>query len=352
MSRDSSEAARPEAGRPGSSFLDVETRLPREDVACSLLARDKPPLFIEPVPGRFGSREEALAWLQLQRPLLDGLILEHGAIVLRGFLIGTAEDFDRAIGMWPPYERGYLGGNSPREVVTGKVLEATRMDASLRLPVHSEMAYLDQWPARIAFFCRAPAARGGETIIADLRAVSRRLPASIREQVAKLGIRVVRNYAPPSNHLAGEIAHPDAVPWNKALRSDDRAEVESRCAELGMRCTWNGDGSLTLVNEVEGFATHPRTGQSIYRTTIHHSGRALVAPPPNAGHQALPTGTTLGDGTNLSEEDRTRILGLLDEETLSWPWRAGDLMILDNLQIAHGRNPYEGERETLVALLA
>src|SRR3954468_11851881 len=204
MSFDSSEAARTEASRPTAPAAEVETLLSRQDAVCSLLARDKPPLFIEPVRGRFGGREEALVWTQAQRPLLDRLILEHGAIVLRGFPIRTAEDFDRVIGIWPAYARGYLGGNSPREVVTGKVLEATRMDASLRLPVHSEMAYLNQWPPRIAFFCRTPAARGGETIIADLRAVSRRLPTSISDRIAKLGIRVVRNYAPPSYQLAGE----------------------------------------------------------------------------------------------------------------------------------------------------
>jgi hypothetical protein len=28
------------------------------------------------------------------------------------------------------------------------------------------------------------------------------------------------------------------------------------------------------------------------------------------------------------------------------------MLLIDNLQVAHGRNPYVGERETLVALLA
>src|SRR4051812_49424013 len=103
MSRDSSEATVSEARRPSAPVPEAETPLPRDDVVCSLLARDKPPLFIEPVPGRFGGREGAMAWTQAQRPLLDRLILEHGAIVLRGFPIRTAEDFDRVIGIWPPY---------------------------------------------------------------------------------------------------------------------------------------------------------------------------------------------------------------------------------------------------------
>ncbi|WP_332262400.1 TauD/TfdA family dioxygenase [Streptacidiphilus rugosus] len=32
------------------------------------------------------------------------------------------------------------------------------------------------------------------------------------------------------------------------------------------------------------------------------------------------------------------------------PWRAGDLLLVDNLRTAHSRDPYEGEREVVVVL--
>jgi hypothetical protein len=326
----------------------AESGLP--DVCCTLAQPGRPPLFIQPLSGKLRDLDAAIVWMRDHRPVLDRLIVEHGGIVLRGFPLQTAEDFDRASGVFPPYRQGYLGGNSPREVVLGKVLESTRMDAKLRLPVHSEMAYMRVWPPRIAFFCVTPAPLGGETIIADLRAVSRRLPASVREKVAKLGIRIVRNYAPPVDELAQKIDHPDAVPWNKALQTHDRAEVERNCERLGMEPIWNDGDSLTLVTQVEAFAMHPVTGQSIYRSTIHHAGRTYSEQPFSA-RQALPTGMTLGDGSRLTDEEIEQVNAILDEETLHWPWRAGDLMILDNLQIAHGRNPYEGQRETLVTLL-
>jgi hypothetical protein len=31
-------------------------------------------------------------------------------------------------------------------------------------------------------------------------------------------------------------------------------------------------------------------------------------------------------------------------------WRRGDLLVLDNLLAAHGRKPFEGDREILVAM--
>ncbi|TLZ54349.1 MAG: TauD/TfdA family dioxygenase, partial [Gammaproteobacteria bacterium] len=32
------------------------------------------------------------------------------------------------------------------------------------------------------------------------------------------------------------------------------------------------------------------------------------------------------------------------------PWQAGDLMLVDNLRTAHGREPFEGSRQVLVAM--
>ncbi len=66
----------------------------------------------------------------------------------------------------------------------------------------------------------------------------------------------------------------------------------------------------------------------------------------------FPTGATLGDGKRLDAEEMAHIDTLCDKATYAWPWRDGDVMVLDNLQVWHGRNPYEGERDVQVALLA
>ena len=37
-------------------------------------------------------------------------------------------------------------------------------------------------------------------------------------------------------------------------------------------------------------------------------------------------------------------------ETVSFPWQKGDLLMLDNMLVAHGRAPFSGPRQILVGM--
>jgi alpha-ketoglutarate-dependent taurine dioxygenase len=38
------------------------------------------------------------------------------------------------------------------------------------------------------------------------------------------------------------------------------------------------------------------------------------------------------------------------DNAISFRWERGDVLLLDNYLVAHGRNPYEGPRKILVAM--
>jgi CheY-like chemotaxis protein len=38
------------------------------------------------------------------------------------------------------------------------------------------------------------------------------------------------------------------------------------------------------------------------------------------------------------------------EETITFPWQQGDILMLDNMLVAHGRAPYAGDRKILVSM--
>jgi alpha-ketoglutarate-dependent taurine dioxygenase len=318
-----------------------------------LLEQGAPPLFVEARPGAFAGLADAQQWVSENRATLDRLVLENGAVVLRGFPVESAEDFNAFITRFPLYERGYAGGGSPRSKVAGEVMEASRYDAHMKLCLHQEMAYTRDYPPRIAFFCRKPAEKGGETLIGHMRAFTDRLPESLRQRLETHGVTGVRNYMAPRER-ADNVVDRDGKTWDEAFGTTDRAAVERQCAEMDLKPIWRDGDRLAVLTTLPAFATHPVTGERYYRNIIHTdrfdpmTGDVRKA----RDDDPLATGYRFGDGTSISDDETRMLHAELRAIERRWDWQAGDMLLIDNLQVAHGRNPYVGERETLVALLA
>lgn len=325
-----------------------------DDVYCYERVPGQAPLFICcREGGPLAERQAFLDWVRASRPVLDRLIVAHGGIVLRGFALEETADFGALTALFPQFAGSYEGGRAPRKAIQGQVMESTRLASSVRLAIHSEMAYMRDYPRRIAFFSRQTAIEGGETIIGDMRGFVVAMPAAIRGRLEQLGTRMTRNFGPPSQALDDSYADMDQRGWNQAFFTDERADVERICAGKGLRPLWHDDGSLTVFNDLEPFVTHPATGQKLYRSVIHMRPQVEDEARSQAyrRHQKYRTGASLGNGERLSEDEVAQMEALCDRFTHQWPWRDGDVMILDNLQVWHGRNPYRGPREVQVALL-
>jgi len=200
------------------------------------------------------------------------------------------------------------------------------------------------------------AEKGGETTIANMRAITDALPPAIRAKLEVQGIRNVRNFAAKTGSTEQNRLM-DKRGWDFAFYTDSREEVDAICARRHMRPHWHEDGSLTVFNQEQAFVTHPTTGERIYRGGLHlehfyggsydNTGAAAAL----RATQQFPSGAFLGDGSTLNAAEDAELCAVVDRFTYQWPWHNGDVMILDNLLTGHGRNPFEGTRATEVALL-
>jgi alpha-ketoglutarate-dependent taurine dioxygenase len=324
-----------------------------------------PPLFVEPRSDTLASVSDFCDWLERNIQTLNDVVAAEGAVVLRGFPVRDAVEFNKVVQVLGPWDDDYAGGATFRSQINGSVYEATRFSSDLKIGMHQEMNYLPEAPGRLAFFCADPADRGGETVIADMRAFTRQLSSEHRDRFAALGTRVIRNFVAPPTDGSTEAGglHPDQRSWVTAFYTDDREEVERICEHKSLTPTWHDDGSLTVETSFPILAAHPRTGELVYRGAVHFhpDDYAQAANVPEEARrelatlkarQRIPTGFMLGDGSVLTPEERSELARRLDALETYWPWQAGDLMIVDNLLVAHGRNPYEGTRDVQVALLS
>jgi alpha-ketoglutarate-dependent taurine dioxygenase len=318
------------------------------------------PYFISPSGGRLAADlPAAVAWVSDHREALDDLLIDVGAFVLRGFPVADTEAFDRLMASYTSAPIDYSGGATVRSAIAGRVYEATRAPADLIIPLHQEMAYLPKHPNRLAFFCYVAPTDGGETMIGDMRRYESAIASPFRDLVAERGVIYRRNF-----RSAGDLTHPllNAMhqTWPAVFGSDDPAAAERACDDMGLTYRWNDDGSLTTEYRTSAFKNHPVTGQTVWFNQI-----AAQTPHPRAiGDVAwslleehYPPGrprgydTVLGDGTPLDHDDVEMLHDVANEVTVLFPWRAGDVMVVDNFLTAHGRNRFSGDRDVQVMLL-
>ncbi|GGH14287.1 TauD/TfdA family dioxygenase [Mucilaginibacter phyllosphaerae] len=284
-------------------------------------------------------------WLNTQRSFINQKLLENGGLLFRGFsLPGQVEFHDMLSALDIPLMK-YVEGATPRTALTDKVYTATEFPSEYTIQLHNELSYVLSWPMKICFFCETPPVEGGETTIADMRKVYQRIPKEIRDEFEKRKWKLIRNYDPNFS-----------LTWQKSFGLNTRAEVEAYCKKADLEFTWKNDAVLKTSCVRDAVHTHPVTGEKIWFNHVvfwHPStldARIKENFLKNFEIDDLPYNTTYGDGGKIDDEVIRIIKDAIDTETIAGPWQQGDLLLLDNMLTAHGRNAFEGQRKILVAM--
>jgi alpha-ketoglutarate-dependent taurine dioxygenase len=305
---------------------------------------------IEPGGGeaRAAGVESLIPLYREHESFFRGKLLEHGALLFRGFSVATAEALElfsrsaSASGLL-----GYVDGTSPRTKVKAGVYTSTEYPPAYFISLHNELSYTSRWPSRLFFCCAVAPQEGGETPIVDSRALLRAIPAEVVERFREKGVRYVRN-------LHGGRGF--GLSWQSVFETDDRAAVESYCRESGVEFEWKGGGGLRLTQVRPATALHPQTGEEVWfnqadqfhPTEMDEQTRKAVLSVMKP--EELPKNAYFGDGTPLDESTLEKVREATRAQMVLFPWQVGDLLILDNMLVAHGRMPFAGPRKILVAM--
>jgi hypothetical protein len=133
--------------------------------------------------------------------------------------------------------------------------------------------------------------------------------------------------------------------------------VARLCEEQGIDYEWLGEDTLRTLQVCQGTARHPATGERTLFNQAHlfhvtsvgaEDARDLIT---LFGEDRLPRQTYYGDGAEIPAADLEAVRAAYRSAAISFPWQAGDVLLADNMQYAHGRNPFRGPRKVLVSLM-
>lgn len=306
------------------------------------LNSDKPlPLVICPTIENLNLAD----WAKSNQPFIESELLKHGAILFRGFDVRSAPSLERFIQATNETVLEYTERSSPRTQVAGNIYTSTDHPPSESIFLHNEQSYNCTFPQRIYFFCLLPAQQGGETPLADTRKVFERINPGVREDFIKRNYAYVRNFGDGCG-----------LSWQTAFQTEERSVVEQYCHNNDISFEWKGKNRLRTSQVRRTVARHPQSGVLVWFnhltffhiSTLGSSIRAELLS--QFGEENLPNNTYYGDGSKIDSFLMDELREAYIREKTTFQWQENDVLLVDNMLVAHGRNPYVGPRTVLVGM--
>lgn len=319
------------------------------------------PLVFEPQPDPAAGLQD---FVTANRAAIIEAWRQHGALLFRGFDKVDETGFDtvlRAAGLNPSVD--YPFGISPRQNVKGAVHKSTEYTSNLVIPPHTEMAYVRWRPRWIAFLCATPPARYGETPLYDTVRALKALPPPIRERLQQDAMRCTRHIRSKKAFITFERTIAET------FKTEDRAEIDAACAALGIETEWLPDGFLKAETILPAIVVHPETGEHCLNAQFINA-EALIAGIRRVGERYNPAvkaffewyirkqfrkptihyRTRPDTGADFTDAEYAQIVEAIHDSSTVFRWQEGDVLLIDNIKVAHGRMNVKGARRILTAL--
>ncbi len=286
-------------------------------------------------------------WLRQSRATLDRQVREAGTVFFRGFPLSTDQDFDRFIRAfdYPNFRYEDSLSNAVRVVRTERVFTANEAPPNVTICLHHEMAQTPVYPSRLFFFCEHPAEQGGATPLCRSDILFERLLSEFPEFVDDCETKglLYTNIMPAENDPTSGMGRS----WQSTFRAETRDEAEQQLQKLDYSWEWLPNGCLRSTTPVLPAVMEVEPGRRTFFNQLiaaFHGWKDSRNDPTKA--------VTFGDGSLLNPETMDRVAVIAEELTFDVPWQKGDVALVDNRVVMHGRRTFSGTRKVLASLVA
>lgn len=285
-------------------------------------------------------------WYALHAAELEQALQLHGALLFRGFDVRDEAGFKDFSSAAIKTQAEYVQGATPRTRLQSGVYTSTEFSAEHEIELHNELSYVLEPPRKIAFCCLTASRQGGQTQIADVNAVYRNLdPAIVQAFDAHGGWMLRRNF------------HPGFGPTvYKSFQADSVDEIRAYCAREQVEFSALPGEHFATRQVRPAVRRHPETGLPLWMNHASFWHVANLLPEVRAkladmfAPEDFPYSTSFGDGTPIPDQMIAAVAAVYRATEVMFDWKPGDVLLLDNWRVAHGRKPFAGARKVIVAM--
>ena len=286
-------------------------------------------------------------WIAQHRTQIEDQLALTGAILFRGFGVVNDGDFDAFIRAfdWPNFTYAESLSNAVRRNRTELVFTANEAPSTVSIFLHHEMAQTPVYPSKLLFFCEQAAEQGGATPICRSDILLQQLREQLPDFVAACERKGVR-YS-QTMPLEEDLASGQGRSWKSTLSAENRQQAEGKLAHLDYDWQWQEDGSLSVTTPVLPAVRQLNDGRTVFFNQLIAAFRGWKDAR-NSGEKSI----CFGDGSAIESSHMALAIDLADKLTFDIPWQSGDVALLDNFLVMHGRRPFQGKRTVLASLVA
>ena len=319
---------------------------------------------------------------------VESALINYGAVAIRGYEVKTPEQFQQVgLSIFPNLQNQHTGG-APRHQVTEYVWTASELPSYLTISGHTELSNSpSNQPGYILFFCPKVAESGGETPVIDMKSVLSDLPEQLQQKCSHSRL-ITKFYWVNTQKRLFDVRLWKwpwfRVPksWKAVFNTEDKSLVEAKCFETGRQTEWLANDDLIACCLMEIVTSHPMTSETLWNgwfPRFHIWGTSIEASfvaksqgsfrswlvflilfmitclqiclekiiPQQRKYRILDV--VFEDGSDLSFWDVYHIVKSYWKNAELFSWQEGDIVILDNYRMGHGRLPFTGERKVYIA---
>jgi alpha-ketoglutarate-dependent taurine dioxygenase len=285
------------------------------------------------------------SWSQDHLEFIRRTLLDSGAVLFRNFQLPSLEAFESLVQTVAGELLEYKERSSPRERIQSRIYSSTEYPADQEIFFHNENSYQHQWPLHIAFYCVRAPEQYGATPLSAIREVTRQLAPETIRKFQEHGVLYQRTFWPGIG-----------LSWQTVFQSSSRQSVEDYCRGAGITAEWIDGDTLRTTQVRPCMVAHPVTGEQIWFNHAAFFHTSTLAPAVRDVLHAtyrgseLPHQTYYGDGSEIEDDVAASIRTAYRNASARFDWRRGDVLLLDNMLMAHAREPFRGDRKIVVAM--
>ncbi len=258
--------------------------------------------------------------LEIDQEKIISLFKTYGVLLFRGFTTDT-NIFREFSNLFSTDFINYAGGAFSRRVINGDNTLLSVNDYQFGIKLHGEMYYQKNMPLMLWFYCANPASEKGETTVCDGRQFFAQLSPDTRNVFAKNQLKFVVKMTKEE--------------WQKKYKIEDFNEFKEICKNNYTNLK-RYDNDSVRIEYICPAVTSSRCGN-------HQVFINSILPTMQLNPQVL----RFEDDSEIPTDVMTELNEIAERLTTEIAWRKGDILMIDNTRIMHGRRDFTDEKRDI-----